>query len=149
MLEVAPLLRKLILHILTIGMLAPEHPEHHRIAGLLIDLMLAARHEDLMLPLPRDARAMRLAERWRQIPGDSQDLAALAMEVGASLRTLRLFPNATGLTIEEWRQKARTIHAIGRLAAGVSVTDTALHCGYQSPAAFTRQFGVSPGRYRV
>lgn len=153
-LEVAPLFRELILHILTIGMLAPERPEHDRIAGLLIDLMLSARHEDLMLPLPRDARALRLAERWSQMPGETRDLADMAVDVGASLRTLqRLFPSETGLTLEAWRQKARLIHAVGRLAAGASVTKTALDCGYQSPAAFgsafLRQFGVSPGRYRV
>ena len=117
-------------------------------------LMLAARHEDLMLPLPRDARALRLAERWSQMPGETRDLADMAVDVGASLRTLqRLFPSETGLTLEAWRQKARLIHAVGRLAAGASVTNTALDCGYQRPAAFSsaflRQFGVSPGRYRV
>ena len=88
------------------------------------------------------------------MPADTRDLADMAVEVGASLRTLqRLFPSETGLTLEAWRQKARLIHAVGRLAAGASVTNTALDCGYQRPAAFSsaflRQFGVSPGRYRV
>lgn len=153
-LEVAPLLRELILHILSIGMLSPERPEHDRLAGLLIDLLLAARHEDLMLPLPRDARALRLTERWQQNPADRGDLAGLALEVGASLRTLqRLFPHETGLTLEAWRQKARLIHAIGCLAGGASVTAAALDCGYESLAAFSsafrRHFNTSPGRYRV
>lgn len=153
-LEVAPLLRELILHILRIGMLAPDRPEHDRIAGLLIDLLLAAPHEDLMLPLPRDARALRLAECWQRDAGDRRDLADLATQAGASLRTLqRLFPSETGLTLDAWRQKARLIQAVGRLVAGAGVTDVALDCGYDSVAAFSsafkRHFRVSPGRYRV
>jgi AraC-like DNA-binding protein len=153
-LEVAPLLRELILHILAIGMLAPDRPDHDRIAGLLIDLMIAARREDLRLPLPRDARALRLAEHWRHTPADRRDLTALALEVGASLRTLqRLFPRETGLTLEAWRQKARLLHAASLLAAGSTVTEVVLDCGYESMAgfsvAFHRHFGASPGRYRA
>jgi len=151
-LEVAPLLRELILHTLSLGMLTPERPEHDRIAGLLVDLVLAARREDLMLPLPRDPRALRLTERWRSTPGKDIDLADLVNEAGASLRTLqRIFARETGMTPEAWRQKARLIHAMSRLATGASVADAALDCGYRSFAAFSsafsRHFGVSPGRF--
>ncbi len=151
-LEVAPLLRELILHILKIGMLTPQQPEHDRLAGLLVDLLLQARPQDLALPLPRDGRALRLAECLQLHPADGRELGQRAAEVGASLRTLqRLFPRETGLTLEAWRQKARLLHAIDQLSAGASVTETALECGYQSIAAFiaafSRQFGATPGRY--
>jgi AraC-like DNA-binding protein len=151
-LAVAPLLRELILRILEVGMLDPARPPHDRLAGLLVDLLLDAPDEDLALPLPRDARALRLAETWRENPADTRDLAEAARSVGASLRTLqRLFPRETGLTLEGWRQKARLVHAVVRLAAGASVTEAALDCGYQSLAAFSeafvRQFGVTPGRF--
>jgi AraC-like DNA-binding protein len=147
--EVAPLLRELILHILAIGMLAPERPEHDRLAGLLIDLLLAARPLDLVLPLPRDPRALRLVSALSDTDGD---LARLAARSGASLRTLqRLFPQETGLTIEAWRQKARLIDAVAALSEGATVTQAALDCGYQSLgafiAAFSRQFGITPGRF--
>ncbi|WP_109126400.1 helix-turn-helix transcriptional regulator [Dyella sp. C11] len=150
--EVTPLLRELILHILTIGMLDSRQPSHERLAGLLLDLLMAAHPEDLMLPLPADPRARRLADRWLRAPDDGRDLAQLAAEAGASLRTLqRLFPDQTGLTLEAWRQKARLIHAVTLLSTGASVAAAALDCGYLSPAAFSaafsRQFGVSPGRY--
>ena len=152
-LEIAPLLRELILHIVAIGMLTPALPAHDRMAGMLVDLVLSARHEDLSLPLPRDGRARRLAEHWQRTPGERRDLAALALAFGASLRTLqRVFPAETGLTLEAWRQKSRLIHGVGLLVAGASVTGAALDCGYDSPAAFsfafTRHFRVSPGRYR-
>ncbi len=151
-LEVAPLLRELILHILSIGMLAPDRPAHDRLAGVLVDLLLSARREDLSLPLPRDPRALRAAEAWRRDPADARSLAQIAASAGASLRTLqRLFPAETGLSLEAWRQKARLIHAVTRLSAGASVTEAALDCGYQSLAAFgeafTRRFGVSPARF--
>lgn len=151
-LEVAPLLRELILHILGIGMLGPGRPEHERLAGLLIDLLLQARAQDLSLPLPRDRRALALAERIQADPANREDLAALASVTGASLRTLqRLFPAETGLSLDAWRQKARLIHAVALLSEGGSVTTTAFDCGYDSPSAFItafrRQFGVTPGRY--
>lgn len=151
-LEVTPLLSELIVHILGVGMLDPTRPDHDRLAGLLIDLLLQARPQDLVLPLPRDARAQALAERLHANPGGADSFFTLAKTVGASLRTLqRLFPEETGLTLEAWRQKARLIAAAGQLSAGASVTTAALDCGYDSPSAFItafkRQFGVTPGRY--
>jgi AraC-like DNA-binding protein len=153
-LEVAPLLRELILHILAIGMLDPARPDHARLAGLLADLIGQARAEDLALPLPQDPRGRALAEQLQAEPQDRSDLAVLARRVGASLRTLqRMFPAQTGLTLEAWRQKARLIHAVSALAGGAAVTAAALDCGYESPSAFItafrRQFGVTPGRYRA
>jgi AraC-like DNA-binding protein len=155
-LEVAPLLRELIMHILAIGMLDPARPEQERLAGLLIDLLRQARPHDLSLPLPQDRRALAVAERIQAAPGetaDLADLAVLARGAGASLRTLqRLFAAETGLTLEAWRQKARMIAAVAALSGGAGVTAAALDCGYQGASAFItafkRQFGVTPGRYR-
>jgi AraC-like DNA-binding protein len=153
-LEVVPLLREVILHILRIRMLDPTRPEHDRLGGLLIDLLVEARPQDLALPLPRDRRALALAERLQNAPADPAPLAQAARHAGASLRTLqRLFPAETGLTLEAWRQKARLIAAVAALSTGAPVAVTAADCGYESPSAFItafkRQFGVTPGRYRT
>jgi len=153
-LEVKALLRELILHVVRLGMLAPVKPEHHRMAGVLVDLLTQARREDLRLPLPDDPRARVAAARIQDTPDEADDLTKLAAESGASLRTLqRLFPRETGLTLEAWRQKARLLHAMARLASGERVTSAALSCGYQNVgafiAAFSRQFGMTPGQYRV
>ena len=40
-LEVEPLLREVILHVLKIGMLAPDQPAHERLAGFLVDRLAA------------------------------------------------------------------------------------------------------------
>jgi len=153
-LEVAPLLRELILHILRIRMLHPDKPEQDRLARLLIDLLIEARRLDLMLPLPSDRRALALAEQLQESPADPSSLSDLARRAGASLRTLqRLFPAETGLNPEAWRQKARLIWSITRLSGGASVTAAAFDCGYDSPSAFItafkRQFGVTPGRFHA
>jgi AraC-like DNA-binding protein len=152
-LEVSPLLGELILHILTTRMLDPAIAEHDRLAGVLIDLIGAAHAMDLSLPLPKDARALRLAERIRGEPAEKSDLETLAKTTGASLRTLqRHFSEETGLSIEAWRQKARLVHSAAALATGASVTDAAIDCGYDSPSAyisaFRKQFGVTPGRFK-
>lgn len=151
-LEVAPLLREMILHALERGMLAP-HGADARLAAVLVDLIGEARPEDLSLPLPRDRRALALADRLRAAPHDRRDIAELARDAGASLRTLqRLFPRETGLFIDAWRRKARLIHAVAALSSGASVTAAALDCGFDGASAFItafrRQFGVTPGRYR-
>lgn len=150
--EVSPLLSEMILHILSKQMLDPRVPEHDRLAAVLVDLIAAAPAMDLALPLPRDERALKLAEKLRVDPSDKRDLEELAVEAGASLRTLqRCFLDETGLTIDAWRQKARLIHAAAALASGASVTVAAIDCGYDSPsafiAAFRKQFGVTPGRF--
>jgi AraC-like DNA-binding protein len=151
-LEVGPLLGELIVHIVATGMLDPKRPEHDRLAGVLMDFIAAARAIDLVLPLPRDIRARRLADALRADPGDKRGLEALASGCGASLRTLqRSFADETGLTIEAWRQKARLAHAAAALAQGASVTNAAFDCGYDSVSAFIhafrRQFDVTPGAF--
>ncbi len=153
-LEVAPLLRELILHILSIGMLGPGIAAQERLAALLIDLLVMARPQDLSLPLPRTQSALAIADALQRDPAGAESLASLARAAGASLRTLqRRFPAETGLTLDAWRQKARLLQAVAALGGGASVTRAALDSGYDSPSAFItafkRQFGVTPGRYRT
>jgi AraC-like DNA-binding protein len=71
---------------------------------------------------------------------------------GASRRTLeRLFQRETGISLGRWRQQARLLHAMRRLAHGESVTSIALEVGYESPSAFiatfSNAFGTTPGRF--
>lgn len=153
-LEVVPLLRELIVHIVSVGMLHPQCPEQDRLASVLIDLIGQAREIDLTLLLPRDARALKLARFLRSAPADKQRLEALVADTGASLRTLqRCFAEETGMTIESWRQKARLIHSAAALAEGATVQDAALTSGYETSsafiAAFRKQFGVTPRQFRV
>ncbi|MCZ6641377.1 MAG: helix-turn-helix transcriptional regulator [Gammaproteobacteria bacterium] len=151
-LEVSPLLRELILHVLKIGMLDPHIAEHDKLAGVLADLIAQAPPGNLRLPMPSDPRASVAAEHFQTKPWERHDLDRVARQSGCSLRTLqRLFLRQTGFSMEAWRQKVRLINGVGYLSGGANVTEAALACGYDSTSAFIavfkKQFGVTPGRY--
>jgi len=151
-LEVSPLLRQLILHLVHIDTVDPGIPAHLRLVGVLADLVAASDTVPLTLTLPRDPRARNLADRILEDPGREETLLQLSRDVGASQRTLqRLFRAETGLSLESWRRRARIQQAVVALSEGATVTDAALAAGYQSASAFItafrRIFGVTPSRY--
>lgn len=151
-LAVPPLLRHLILHVIAHSPLRRDTPEHRRLVGFLLDQLRALPSVPLELPMPRDARAVRAAERMKDDPGETSPLDRLARAVGASRRTLeRLFFQETGMTLGRWRQQARLLQAMRLLARGDPVTATALEVGYESTSAFIAAFssvlGTTPGRY--
>ena len=63
----------------------------------------------------------------------------------------RRFARETGMTFGQWRQQARLLAALERLAAGQKVVDVALEMGYESSSAFAtmfrRQFGIPPSAF--
>jgi AraC-like DNA-binding protein len=149
---VPPLLRHLILQIVTMGALRRDVPEQRRMVGFLLDQLRILPAVPLDLPLPRDARALRVALRLRDDPANTANVENIAREAGASRRTLeRAFRNETGMSVGRWRQQARLLHAMRLLAAGEPVTSTALEVGYESVSAFIAAFsnviGKTPGRY--
>jgi AraC-like DNA-binding protein len=150
--NVAPLLRELILHVIQKGVLDDKTGEDVRIIGFLVDQLKVLPSIPLQLPLPSDPRALRAIAWMRAHPADASTLKQTARRVSASVRTLeRLFLTQTGLTFGKWRQQLRLLHALRFLAAGKSVTSVALEIGYDSPsafiAAFRRHFGSTPSRY--
>lgn len=151
--EVVPLLKELILHVVKLGMLDVDDLGHARMEGLLLDLLAEAATVPFQLPLPTDPRARALADRILAEPGAEASLADLAAHAGASLRTIqRLFLAETTLSLEAWRGRARMQQAVVSLSNGAPVTEAALDAGYQSPsafiAAFKKAFGVTPARWR-
>jgi len=150
--NVSPLLRELILRTLEIGMLNREVPAHKHLIDIILDQFHTLPTVALNLPMPTDARALRVAEIVRQNPGDAKSLDHLVRKIGASKRTIeRLFQSETEMTFGKWRQQFRMLHALRLLAAGESVTMAALEVGYDSTSAFISAFksavGTTPGRY--
>jgi len=150
--NVSPLLRELILHVVGLGTLSGRIPEQRRLAALLLDQLQGLPSVALQLPMPTDSHARAAADRLYRRPDDVGLLNHLPAELGVSRRTLeRRFRAETSMTLGKWQQLARHIHAIRLLASGESVTDAALGVGYESIsafiAAFKRFFGTTPARY--
>jgi AraC-like DNA-binding protein len=152
-LDVPPLLRELIVHIVGLGMLHEGQSDHEALAQVAVGLLKAPSALPSSLPWPRDRRATAAAERLLADPSAPAELADLARGAGASGRTLqRLFLDETGFGFSEWRQRLRLLHAAALLGEGVSVTDAGLEAGYASTsafiAAFKKQLGRTPARMR-
>src|SRR2546425_1974562 len=150
--NVSPLLRELILRTIEIGMLDRNVPSHKHLIDIILDQFHALPTVPLKLPMPVEARALRVAEMVRDNPGDAKPLAHLSRKIGASKRTIeRLFQSETEMTFGKWRQQLRMLHALRLLAAGEPVTTVALEVGYDSTSAFISAFksavGTTPGRY--
>jgi AraC-like DNA-binding protein len=106
----------------------------------------------VLLPALADDRLRAIAEFFRQDPADHRTLAEFGAAAGASERTLsRLFRQQAGMSFPQWRTQFRLLHALVLLAAGTSVTSTALACGWSNPSAFIEAFqhafGSTPGRF--
>lgn len=149
---VSPLLRELIKQAAALPEEYAEDGPDGRLMAVLLDQLTVLQETPLHLPRPLDPRLIRLTDALTQDPARDDTLDDWAKEAGASARTLaRLFKRETGMTFGLWRQQARLLKALELLAAGHSVTATALDLGYDSPAAFTAMFrrtlGVPPGRY--
>jgi AraC-like DNA-binding protein len=154
-LAVTPLLRELILRVIELAALDSRVATHQRLLGTLMDeiddQMRGRPGTPLMVPLPSERRALRLAHHVLDNPPGSESLDSLARQYGMGRRTAeRLFQEETGISLGLLRQKVRMLDSIRVIAEEKSVTETALETGYSSVsafiAAFKRTFGFTPGK---
>jgi len=123
-----------------------------RLAGVILDEIRTLPEEFLGLPMPQDARLLKIARALSDRPDDERRMEEWAMWAGIAPRTLtRRFVAETGFSFTEWRQRVRLLKSLEMLAAGKSVTTIALDLGYGNVSAFIalfrRTFGATPGRY--
>ncbi len=149
---VSPLPRELILRAAERPILYDEQGPDGRVAAMILDELRALAVLPLHLPWPEDKRLQRICAALREDPGLARTLDDWGADAGASSRTLaRLFRKETGMSFAAWRQQARLLAALGRLATGEAVTNVALDLGYASPSAFSSMFrralGRAPSRY--
>lgn len=146
-LDVPPLLRELVLHMVASAPLTLADPRHARLIGVLGDLLAESRVDGaLLLPLPGDPAALAATELI--------DLAVrgICIRLGISRRTLeRRFLDETGMTFGQWRRRARMLAAVRDMAAGATVAAAAQRSGYATPSAFSAAFraelGTPPSRW--
>jgi AraC-like DNA-binding protein len=152
-LALSPLLRALALRAATWPEARPLDDRQRRIVAVMLDEMTAAPPTPLLLPMPSDRRARRLAAALLAAPASRRTLAEWARIAAASPRTLeRHFGAETGLSVAAFQRPARLLAALDLLGRGTSVTTVALELGYDSPSAFIAMFrrtlGTTPARYR-
>jgi AraC-like DNA-binding protein len=151
-LQVSPLLRELIITMVAWGNdYSPNSPQQH-LMQVILDQIQTQPSAELALPMPTEARLLRIARGLIANPADTRGLDEWAQEVGASKRTLnRLFQAQTAMSFRDWRQQCRLLRGLEMLANGDSVTRVALELGYEHSSAFIAMFkrclGSTPRRY--
>lgn len=148
--QVTPLVRELIAHVVGRGTLDLADPGDHRLIDVLVDQVRLIDVAPLELRSPVDVRAREAADLLRADP--SRDPADVARTVGSSRRTLeRRFREETALALGRWRQRAQILRAMELLSDGASVTDAGYGVGYATTSAFIAAFrrvtGATPGRF--
>ncbi|MGO4810273.1 helix-turn-helix domain-containing protein [Cupriavidus sp. 2MCAB6] len=150
--NVSPLLRELMLRAAALPLGPAGTAREDRLLGVLLDELAWSPEQPLCLPASQDRRLARICGALRENPADARTLAEWAREVGASSRTLaRLFVAGTGISFVHWRQQARLLYALPRLAAGEPVATIAADLGYDTAGAFATMFrrytGTTPSQY--
>lgn len=123
-----------------------------RVAAVIADEILGLPREAFGLPMPTDARLLRIALALMAELDSPRRLEEWAAWAGLAPRTLtRRLLAETGFTFAAWRQRARILRALEMLAADLPVTTIALELGYDNISAFIAMFkrvcGTTPGRY--
>ena len=112
---ISPLLRELILRIVELDSLNLRVPAHSHLISVLLDHLHVMQSDAIHLPIPRDARAKRIAAMLQKQPSDTRSLIELSKLAGASKRTVeRLFKNRNRPRL---RQMASAAAARSRAAA--------------------------------
>lgn len=150
--EISPLLRELIVAAGRIPLDYEEDSRNDRLMRLLADEVLTSDVLALHLPLPVDPLIKSVCEEIAAYPADSATASDWARRLNVTPKTVhRRFVRETGMTFAQWREQARLLFAIQRLADGQRVADVALNCGYASQSAFTamfrRHFGKPPSEF--
>lgn len=125
-----------------------------RLASVILDEIRTLPQVALGLPMPQDARLLKIAQALSDRPDDGRRLEEWAEWVSMAPRTLtRRFAAETGFSFTEWRQRVRLLRALELLAAGKPVTTIALDLGYDNVSAFIAMFqrvlGTTPARYEA
>jgi AraC-like DNA-binding protein len=137
-LRISPLLRCLLTEAVSID---PASDKAELMVRLMLYELTAMVDAPTFLPLPTSPAGRRVADLVLADHSHMIDLGELASRAATSVRTVsRLFPKETGLTLKAWRQRARIVRAMERLARGDAPAKVAIEAGFASTAAFSCAF---------
>lgn len=112
----------------SIGIRAPYAPDSReaRIMRLILDELSLLPALPLQLPQPADRRIGTICSTLQNDPGDGSTLADWSERLNLDEKTIqRLFRKETGMTFGRWRQQARLLLALERIAVGERIIDVA------------------------
>ncbi|GAA1325821.1 AraC family transcriptional regulator [Leucobacter albus] len=123
-----------------------------RLQRLVIELLRPSPGAQVDLRMPETPRLSFVAEQILAAPADTDTTADWADRIGLSARELsRAFVAETGLSLTQWRIRARVRASLVQLASGQTVAATARGLGYASPNTFIEHFreivGSTPAAY--
>lgn len=149
---VSPLLSELIKSSVSLKPPYADDSRDARIMHLILDELAILPDLPLSLPQPADPRLSPICLALQDEPGDASTVADWSARLGLDQTTIqRLFRKETGMTFGQWRQQARLLLALERIAVGQKIIDVAFELGYESPSAFTsmfkKQFGKTPSHF--
>ena len=138
----------------SVGMQPPHAPDsrEERVMRLILDELEILPTLPLNLPQPADPRLRQICAALQRDPGDGSTLAHWRSRLHLDEKTIqRLFRTQTGMTFGQWRQQARLLLALERIALGEKIINVAGELGYDSPSAFTamfrKHFGKTPSQF--
>ena len=148
-LHVTPLLRELIVETVNVGQLRIHDRYDCALRDMLIRQLQKASPMPTFVTLPREERALAVAQAILQNPAESKPMAVLCSRVGVSVRTIeRAFRKDVGTDFESWRRQVRLTKAVELLVSGCSIKEVAYKVGYCQSSAFVemfrRTFGTTP-----
>lgn len=150
--EVSPLLRELIVSMLSEPRAYPPDGRAAHLAALICNELRFTHTLPLHLPWPKDPELRKICEAMQRRPSLAGSMDFWAAEMEISSRTLaRLFRSELNMSFQEWRLQLLLLEAQIRLAQGQTSSRIAKALGYDSHAAFSAMFrrslGISPSHY--
>jgi AraC-like DNA-binding protein/mannose-6-phosphate isomerase-like protein (cupin superfamily) len=140
-LHVTPLLQELIVETVRISQLRMRNRYECALRDLLISQLQKASPMPTFVTVPREKRALAVAQAILHDPADSKPMAALCAEAGVSVRTIeRVFRREIGSSFELWRRQVRLTKAVELLVSGCSIKEVAHKVGYCQSSAFVEMF---------
>lgn len=140
-LHVTPLQRELIVEAVRIGQLRMRNHHECALRDLLIWHLENSSPVPTFVTLPREQRALSVAQKVLKNPAQSMRLAELCYDAGVSVRTIeRVFRKEVGIDFDSWRRQVRLMKAVELLVSGCSVKEVAFGVGYRQSSAFVKAF---------
>jgi len=149
---ITPLFREIILELTKFEPLYDESGKEGRLVDVFLDQLKTTPTAPLHLPYPSSEVLQKVAKNLIKNPADTRSIERWSDDYGLSSRTFsRRFLKETGMTFGLWRQQARLLAALTRIAQGDAIAHISHDLGYDSQSAFIAMFrkamGKTPGRY--